>query len=246
MWWQTVTRSHAHSGRRRAAFRVLGCVLAAASGLVWSTGPAGVTAAPHVEVTCETPNVVVRSPEYADAVSACEGALDALTFLASQGLVVTSDIRIEVVAQLPAAIAGAAAGCYLESQGKVLILAYTGFKARGTWLGVPANRTLYRSLVAHEVAHSVAACNFTVRTPSVQAKEYIAYVTMFATMPPAQRDEILSRHPGKGFEGDWQISAVIFFVEPVHFGAQAYRHFLKLPDGRDYLHEILAGRVLAK
>jgi len=33
-------------------------------------------------------------------------------------------------------------------------------------------------------------------------------------------------------------------LDPMRFGAQAYRHFLKLANGREYLHAILSGKVL--
>lgn len=49
---------------------------------------------------------------------------------------------------------------------------------------------------------------------------------------------------GEGYEGDWQMSTTIYLLDPVRFGAQAYRHFLKPGNRRDHLHAILAGRAL--
>jgi hypothetical protein len=40
------------------------------------------------------------------------------------------------------------------------------------------------------------------------------------------------------------MSTTIYLLDPVRFGAQAYRHFLKPGNRRDHLHAILAGRAL--
>jgi len=154
------------------------------------------------EIRCSALNVVVRSPELADALIACEGARDAIELLASQDLEVTNDIAIEFAASLPEVVSPSAAGCCLESEQRVLILVYSQFKKFKTWFGIPIDAGLYRNLVSHEVAHVVAACNFKIPAPSVQAKEYIAYVTQLATMEPALRKQIMSNFKCKAFEGD--------------------------------------------
>jgi hypothetical protein len=176
---------------------------------------------------------------------ACDGARDAIRFLASQGLEATSDVTIEIVPKLPSQVSASAAGCYLESEHRVLMVSYSAFEKCGSWFNISANRQLYRSFVAHEVAHAVAACNFRIPKPSIQAKEYIAFVTMFATMDPELRECVLSQSPGEGYEGDWQMSTTIYLLDPMRFGVQAYRHCRKPENGRDYLHAILAGRALA-
>jgi hypothetical protein len=227
-----------------AAVHALGCVLTAASGFGWGAALADGGSARTREVRCDAQDVSVRSPDPADTKVACEGARDAIGFLAAQGFNVVSDISIDLVPKLPRAAGASAAGCYMESERRVLILTFWEFKKFKTWLNVPIDTSLYRSLVAHEVAHALGACNFKVATPSIQAKEYIAYVTMLATMAPKQRERVLSQFPGQGFEGDWQMNTTIYLVDPMRFGVQAYRHFLKPANGRDYLHAILAGKVM--
>jgi hypothetical protein len=227
------------------AIRVLGCVvLAMVTGSLAGTSLADGVAASRTVHRCDARNVVVRSPDYADVPMACDGARDAIVFLASQGLEATSDVTIELVPKLSKQVSAYAAGCYLESEHRVLMLKYSAFEKCGSWFNISANRQLYRSFVAHEVAHAVAACNFKIAKPSIQAKEYIAFVTMFATMDPELRECVLSQSPGDGYEGDWQMSTTIYLLDPMRFGVQAYRHFRKPENGRDYLHAILAGRAL--
>lgn len=233
--------------RLKLAVYAFAWVLVAASSCGWRTALAERVSVSVAELRCDERNIVVRSPERLDASTACEGARDAIVFLASHGLDVSSEIEIDVVPRLPA-VAGhsEAAGRYLESQGRVLILAYSEFEKQKPWLGLPSDRRLYRSLASHEVAHAVAARNFLVPQPSIQATEYIAYVTMLATMDPADRERVLTQFPGEGFEGDWQMSSTIYLFDPERFGVHAYRHFLKPANGRRYLHEILSGKVLVE
>lgn len=196
------------------------------------------------EIKCNGQNVVIHSPDHEDALIACEGAQDAIDFLASQGLDVTNDIEIEILTNLPAVVSSTAAGCYLEPQQKVLLLVYSEFRKFETWFGIPIDRSLYRSLVSHEVAHAVADSNFMIHNPSIQAKEYIAYVTQFTTMEPALREQILSQFPNEGFESDCQMNSTIYLYDCMSFGIRTYLHFLELADGRDYLHAILNGEAL--
>jgi hypothetical protein len=198
------------------------------------------------EIKCSALNVVVRSPDPADALIACEGARDAMGFLAVQGLDVTNDIAIELLTILPAVVSGSAAGCCLESEKRVLILVYSEFKKFKTWFGIQIDAGLYRTLVSHEVAHVVAACNFKIPAPSIQAKEYIAYITQFSIMEPLQRERVLSQYPCEAFEGDWEMNTTIYMFDCMGFGVRAYRHFLKLSNGHDYLHAILNGKALVE
>ena len=226
-----------------AAALVLGCALAAVSGFSRGADPADEGGRAR-ETRCGGGGVVVHAADHADARLACDGAADAIGFLAAQGLDVSGEVAIDVVQRLPAAAGASAAGCYLDPERRVLVLSFAEFRKFKTWLNLPIDARIYRSLVSHEVAHAVAACNFRIARPSIQAKEYIAYVTMFATMAPGQRELVLAQFPGPGFEGDWQMGTTVYMLDPLRFGAQAYRHFLNPGNGRDYLHAILAGKVL--
>jgi hypothetical protein len=196
------------------------------------------------EILCRDQDVVVHSREHEDALIACEGARDAISFLESRGLYAAGTIVIELLSELPAEVYGPAAGCYLESEKRALILVYSEFKKFETWFGVSIDRSLYRSAVSHEVAHAVADFNFTISKPSIKANEYIAYITQFSTMEKGLRDRVLAHFPGKAFEGDWQMSTTIYMLDPMGFGPRAYLHFLKLIDGDEYLHAILNGKEL--
>lgn len=227
----------------------LGCGMAIAStaGSATTLSPETPTPAmprPVAEVRCDTRNVVVRTRDLADVGVSCEGAGAAIAFLAAQGLNVEGLITIDLVETLPEVVESSAVGCYLDAEKRAVILAYSELNRRETWFRLPIDRSLYRSLVAHEVAHSIAACNFRVARPVIAAHEYIAYVTTFATMAPTQRELVLAQYPGDGFDDEVEMSTTIYLLDPARFGAEAYRHFLKPANGPKFLYAILAGKAL--
>lgn len=231
-------------------------------GALWSSSASPVRAAiifpcptlamERIEVTCSTKDKPVHSCDPADVKLACEGAHDANYFLTAQGLIVAKPVLIVIAQKLPLAETATTGGFYLESPDGchgdtarvVYILSYSEFKKFKNWFHIPIEASLYRSLAAHEVAHAISDCNFKLARPSIQAKEYLAYVTMFATMAPSVRARILRKSPGHGYDGDWQMGTAIYMVDPMRFGVQAYRHFLKPVNGRSYLHAILAGKAM--
>lgn len=195
---------------------------------------------------CGSGTVVIRSPLALDARLACQGADDAIAFLRAQGLDVSHAVAVDLVHRMPEAADASSAGHYLESEGRALVMGFREFASFGTWFGLPIDQALYRSLVAHEVAHALAARNFCVDRPSIQAKEYIAYVTMLATMPTDLRERILANYPNHGYDDEVQMSSTIYMFDPMRFGVQAYRHFLRPGNGRDFLRAILRGDALVE
>lgn len=174
----------------------------------------------------------------------CDGAKAATEFLRSAGLDTSHSVTIKLVDHLPTSVDPNALACYVHSERCVYLLAPVMPPAPSR-VGTDALSGLrYRSRAAHETAHAIAAENFRVQRPTIQAHEYIAYVTMFATMPEATRDRILGNLPGEGFEHEQQISATLFLLAPDWFGAEAYRHYCSLDDGPAFLRKVLSGQAL--
>ena len=195
-------------------------------------------------VRCPTSHISVHWADKGDAAIACEAAGAALGFLAANGLETAAAFDVHLVSALPAQAGPKAFGCYDHPARRVYMLDYPGYLKQGAWSDLPVNRALYRSLLAHEIGHAVAAVNFSVPRPSVRAHEYVAYITMLATMPAEQRESFLARFPGQGYESPAQMSTDFYFIAPFRFAAEAYRHFLKPGNGKSFLTEVLAGRAL--
>ena len=227
------------TARRRGA--VFACLFALAAAQVGIAQPGEAA-----ELKCRTESVVVRAPIRDDAADACRGAAAAIQFFKSLDLRTDEAISIDIVPELPQRAGASAAGCFLASDRRVLVLSYRKFKAMQTWFAIPIDRRLYRSVATHEVAHALASCNFRIPAPSIQATEYVAYVATFATMSEPQRRIALTAYPGAGFADEAKMSAVIYMLDPMRFGVEAYRHYLQPENGKSFLYAVLAGAVLAE
>lgn len=194
---------------------------------------------------CALPVVTVRASLRADAQDACAGAQDTLAFFSNLGVAHDEALRIEIVPRLPDAASSSAVGCYLEAQKRILLVPYAEFRKTRTWFKQPIDRTLYRGAAAHETAHAIAACAFGIAKPTIQAKEYLAYVAMLATMPSALRERVLKAYPDAAFAGDDRITAVFYMFEPMAFGVASWRHYAQAGKGPDFLKAVLAGRALS-
>ena len=206
--------------------------------------PAAARAAQAIDACASVP-VHVQGATEADLADLCRGAQAAFTYLRSQGLTKEPELVIEVVERMPDVVGPGAAGCFIQDLNRAYVLPYAAFRKKRTWFGVPVSRALYQSLATHETAHAVSACHFGTPNPSIQAKEYLAYVTMFSAMPPALRTQALRAMPDRGFTDADRITSVVYLFDPMRFGVRAYRHFIALPDGAAFLKDVLAGKVLA-
>lgn len=198
------------------------------------------------DVRCTAKNViVVESDNDDDRRQACRGARDASVFLARQGMRLPQSIRIEIVSAMPEDVSDTAVGAFNRESRKIVMLSYRAYQERGrTPLGILPTNPAYRAVTAHEVAHAIAFHNFETN-PTRVAQEYIAFVTMFSTMPKDMQREILRRYAD--YDTQWlHHPEMLYFSDPVEFGIHAYRHF-RLPDnGPRFFRKVLEGDALTE
>ncbi len=194
--------------------------------------------------TCQGGGAIVLGASPADLSDVCAGVLSALGFLAGHGVKPTEPVVIEVTTSIPQEAGPTAAGCYIEQRRRVYLVPYSAFRKSRTWFGVAINRELFRALAAHEAAHAVGSCNFKIPNPTIQAKEYLAYVTMFSVMPTDLRREALRRVKTEGFASLDRFTPLLYSFDPMRFGAEAYRHFSAATDQTAIVQSLLAGSVL--
>ena len=194
--------------------------------------------------SCPGAMATVLGANPADLKNVCAGVAASLGFLASHGVNPTEPVSIEVTTRIPEEAGPTAAGCYVEQRRRVYILPYNAFRKNKTWFNVPINPGLYRALAAHEAAHAVGACNFKVPNPTIQAKEYLAYVTMLSVMPDDLRKQVLQKTRTQGFESLDRFTPLLYSFDPMRFGAEAYRHFSQIQDQTSLIHDVLSGKVL--
>lgn len=195
---------------------------------------------------CTDRRLVVQGGNAADASLACQGGARAMAFLSGLGLRIPERLSIEVVPALPTLYGASPLGSYDAVAGRIQVLAYERCATVGPdklLFDQPLGQDLYRSLVAHEVAHSVVQANYSGDGPQVVPQEYIAYTTQFAVMSPELRATILDSSRISAFAGEHQMSATLFFLDPPSFGIAAYRHFRNQPDGRPFVWRLLRGEA---
>jgi hypothetical protein len=208
-------------------------VLIATSGALAQPAPA-VTA-------CAGLPVAVQGADADESEIACDGARAAFAFFAPLELKPVSGLTIELSTALPAGVPGSAVACYLLPRRRIIVLHYEQFSLHRSWFGLPADRRLYRAVVAHEVAHAIASCHAGDARLSFAAQEYIAYVAMIATMPEDHRRKLLALHPGSGFDDVRQINEIHYAFNPGRFAVESYRHWTHQPDPTAYLRRVLDG-----
>lgn len=219
------------------------CALAGLLAALGASGPASATAA-TAAAACAGNEVQVIGASANDLQDVCAGAQAAIAFLGARGVRPDGAVVIEVTSAVPPEAGPTAVGCYIADRKRIYLLPYADFRLRKTWFGVPIDRRLYRSAAAHETAHAVAGCNFALPRPPIQAQEYIAYVATFATMEPSLRQRALRALPGTGFASEDRITAVFYMFDPMRFGAEAWRHYLKPGQGDAFIRSVLTGQAL--
>ena len=121
---------------------------------------------------------------------------------------------------------------------------YAAFRQHKTWFGVPITREMYRALASHEAAHAIVGCHFKIPRPTIQAKEYLAYVAMWSGMDPMLRSKALRTLHTEGFNSLDRFTPLLYMFDPMRFGAEAYRHFTTAPEQTALIHAILSGTAL--
>ena len=234
-----------HNGliRRRPVF-LIGTMHAPAILLLCSIALLLFSSASYSVHTCADSSISVKADEPVNYRDICGSAEDALTFFNRLDLEPLQPLVVEVVSSLPDTMSSTAIGCYLEESRRVLVLTFAAVQKSKEWFGVPVGRSMYRSLVTHEVAHAVADCNFAITNPTIQAHEYVAYVAMFAMMNPNLREDVMARNPGVSFDSEREMNAIIYMFDPMRFGIAAYRHYLEKRNGNAFLLRVLSGNAL--
>jgi len=205
-------------------------------------GVAGVAA----QERCPDVDAVFHGTDPEDLRAGCQGAAAAVRFLAANGFDTEQPLDIHFVEVMPGSIPGPSLGCFVRPMKRIYMLTAESCMGRVLKYDVVVDADLHAGLVAHEVAHWIASRNFGTRNPSRVSQEYIAYVTMYGSMQPAARARILEKIPGTGFGSEREITLTIYLLDPVRFGAQAYRHFQKPGNGALFLRRILRGQSLAQ
>lgn len=189
------------------------------------------------EVACQGGKTLVESSSNQDIRHVCEGARKAIQFLVSNGLK-THKVSISVVSHMPEGIPESALGAFSRTEKRIYVLTYSEFEKHNALFDIPIDESIYRAVIAHEVAHAIAFHNFK-EQPTLLGQEYIGFVTLFSTLDQVRRKQILW---GYDYDEDWLKHAhVLYLIDPLEFGAHAYWHFLRQENSQHFFRKILDG-----
>ena len=184
------------------------------------------------ERRCAGANATIYADSVYDAYLACAGAADAVAFMLQQGLTVDTELRIDILDSVFLHQEGTPSfrilGQFDADRERISVTSTKGQRemaAEKPIFGVPYEDSLFRSVVAHEVAHAIADANFQVTEPTRLAHEYIAYIVQLATMAPELRQQVLDHHKSPAFTSEIEINPMTYGLNPDVFAVKAYRHY---------------------
>ncbi len=198
------------------------------------------------ERRCVGTNTTVTAESAYDAYLACAGAADALAFLAQHGFTVDTvmrvDIRDTVFVHAEEKPSFRVLGQYDTDEDVILVTSIAGQRkmaAEKPIFGIPYDDALFRSVVAHEVAHAIVEDNFELIKPSRMAHEYIAYIVQLATLPRHLRYQIFDHHQVPAFDSEWEINPMVYGFDPDVFAVKSYLHYRRPAVGTAFLQSLL-------
>jgi len=205
------------------------------------------TPAAAAERQCVGANATVHADSDYDAYLACAGAADAVAFLSQQGFTVDTVMQIDILDSVFLHVEENPSfrilGRFDPKKNRIMVTSIDGQREMAKEkpiFGVPYDVALFRSVVAHEVAHAIAEDNFHIEEPTRLAHEYIAYIVQLATMPERLVERVFQSLPGQAFESELEINPLIYGLNPDLFAVKAYRHYRSPGVGMAFLQTLLS------
>lgn len=209
--------------------------------LLWfATAPASADS-----VRCRIPEFIVvdADPQYAELV--CDTVTDTVYYMERYGFRATRpETRVHIVDTLVQTHFVSSLGSYDAKHDRIEILSYEAalkVLPHRPAFGIKMSPELYRSFVAHEIAHAIANVNFA-RPPVVSAHEYIAYTVQLATMPESLRAAIIRNVDTEGFDHPKEVDEMLLAVDPNLFAVKSYLHFARPQNGALAFEQLLTGQ----
>lgn len=175
----------------------------------------------------------------------CAGAQQALDLLALCGIRPREAIDIRIRAEVRHPLAGLIFGYYDLKERHIIIASLDGLPALmdGTpYAGLPP-ADFYKSLVVHEVVHSVMHQNLGAGVHTQAAYEYPAYALQIASLPGAAREQFMTAFDAERLQRPGPLSDAILAFAPYLFAARAYNNFITSSDGCLLLREAMKGKT---
>ena len=191
--------------------------------------------------------MVISPIPHSDSRLVCEAVSTTLALMHAYGLEPPPRLEIEVSDAIHAQHDIRRFGQYDPFEGRITVMSQAACLHTERYrkpFGLPMNEALYRSIIAHEVAHAVAEWNFEVADPGLAAHEYLAYVFQIASMPQPQQAALLEHIGVSAFQNPAEITEIYYSLNPDYFALKAFRHFQQTEDRIGMIRRLLSGELI--
>ncbi len=175
----------------------------------------------------------------------CAGAHQALALLALCGIRPRETIDVRIRAEVRHPLAGPIFGYYDLRERHIILTSLDGLPdlMHGTPYDELPPTDFYKSLVVHEVVHSVMHQSFGSGVQTQAAYEYPAYALQIASLPPPARAQFMKAFEAERLQRPVPLSDTILAFAPYFFAARAYNNFITSSDGCLLLREAMKGKI---
>jgi hypothetical protein len=190
--------------------------------------------------------VTVSAVSHTHVDAACDAARAASAFLSQCGLVLKRETTIRIVDEIAHPCGARTLGQFVPSDRRIEITSLSrcgqNLDADSPYRRLPVIE-VWRSLIAHEVAHGILYDHPSASRLPASAHEYLAYAVQIGTMSAESRAAFLTAFADADSQSLASFTTFAHDVEPLRFGARAYRHFMAPNHGCALLERILRGEV---
>ena len=172
----------------------------------------------------------------------CSAANDAIELLARCGISPRKPLHVQIRDEVRHPFSGPVFGMFDVKRELALVTAEANIAAlieNTPYAGLP-KQAFYKSLIVHEVVHSVMHQNLKRKATTQAAYEYPAYALQIESLPADIRQTFLRSFEQTAGEHDTLFNDAILHFSPYYFAARAYRHFKASPDACAHLTSLLA------
>lgn len=196
-------------------------------------------------VPCGTQPVAVSSAEPPLQEIICAAATQALEYLQRYDLHPRQTVHIGVV-EYPLISSGHPIyGRYDRRSDRIHVMSLQSIlNANETPLlyDEPLDLELYRSVIAHEVAHAVVQHNSRTADLAATVQEYLAHATQLAVLPEARRARIIAAAGVGPWEPGDVISDIYMAMAITRFAVKCYLHLSAHQEPVGFVHTLLASK----
>lgn len=193
---------------------------------------------------CEKSDICVIGGLQIEQDAVCVEAQNTRDFFLPLNLDFPVQLKVALKQQIQPSEDALSLGRYNPKSNSVILLDYQSAVAASHLappaFGVPMSFPLWRSYLAHEIAHAIIEKNAVASDDTLAPTEYIAAVAQLSTLPEDILQYVLSNYRNiPAFKDVSEITDLYYFMKPCEFAVKAYRHYSLPENGLAFIRQLL-------